>query len=80
MTPCTIYLKDYTVVAAGLNPEDAFRTARTHPKLMCRVVCIIVRERDNVPLGAVGPAGKVPNHDTMREWAKRLRLFKAVAA
>lgn len=80
MTPCTIYLKDYTVVASGLNPEEAFRTARTHPKLMCRVVCIVVRERDNAPLGAVGPAGKVPNYDTMREWAKRLRLFKAVAA
>jgi hypothetical protein len=77
VTSCTIYLKDYTVVAEGLSPEEAFRHART---VLAGRVCIIVREHDNAPLGATGPAGKVPNYETMREWAKRLRLFRVIAA
>jgi hypothetical protein len=79
VTSCTIYLKDYTVVAEGLSPEEAFRAARTGKAFSGRV-CIIVRERDSAPLGATGPAGKVPNYETMREWAKRLRLFRVIAA
>lgn len=77
MTSCTIYLKDYTVVAEGLSPEEAFRHART---VLAGRVCIIVREHDNAPLGATGPAAKVPAHETMRDWAKRLRLFRVIAA